>query len=204
MGGVSPPNGEPFPGSRLFLDSILRSNPRFLEANASNPELLDPLLQKRFDIPGADAPMTLLDYLGIDDGSLEDRLYLGRSVLADSIDVGIPDSKFPYLLAVSVSLDSPELASQIANSLVGQFMGADLALQARNARERASFINSLVGDVSVDLRFAEDTLDEFMDSNRLLSSISVAAETTRMRRDLEVQREFYLQTSQTGSALRVG
>ena len=106
--------------------------------------------------------------------------------------MSIPEQQFPYLLAVGVSLDSPEVASQIANSLVEKFVEADLSLRARRARERTSFINLLIEDAGVDLRAAEDTLEKFKDSNRLLSSIPVATEKVRLQRDLEVQREFYV------------
>ncbi len=176
----------------LFLDSILRNNPRFLQANALNPELLDPLLTTSFDVPGADTPIVLLDYLGIDDGSLEDRLYSGRAALAAAIEVNIPDGRFPFLLAVNVKLDSPQVGSQIANRLVEQFVGADLTLQARRASERTSFIESLVEDVGVDLRIAEDRLEKYKDSNRLSSSISVVAEVARLERDLETQSALFV------------
>ena len=142
----------------LSLDSILRNNPRFLEAHALNRKLLDPLLKESFDVPEVDAPLSLLDYLGIDDGSLEDRLYFGRLALARSVDVSVPDQQFPFLLSVSVSLNSPKMASQIANSVVERIVQADLALQTRRARERTSFINSLVKNVGVDLRAAEEKL----------------------------------------------
>ena len=45
---------------------------------AVSSEILDPLLMERFHVPGSVEATTLLDYLTIEEGELEDRTYTGR------------------------------------------------------------------------------------------------------------------------------
>ena len=97
------------------LGVIFRNHPSFLVEHALNPELLDPLLLESFRVPGESAPMVLLDYLEVQEDRLSERLYLGRSILARSVEVSALNRLFPFSLSIDVSLDDPEMAAQIAN-----------------------------------------------------------------------------------------
>ncbi len=177
----------------LPLETILRSHPRFLAEHALDQELLDPLLMQRFDLPGVDAPVALLDYLGIQNANLEDRLYFGRSVLARCTEVNVPDPKLPFVLSVNVTLDSPEMVSQVTNSLVERIMEAARIRQEESSRQRTSFLDSQAKAAEVDLWAAEEKLERFLDTNRKTSSPRLTLERERLERDLALKREFFVE-----------
>ena len=119
----------------VHLVQLFRSQPSFLVEHALNPELLDPLLMESFHVPGAGVPMVLLDYLRIQEDSLSERLYLGRSFLARNVEVSIPNQSYPFFLSINVSLDNPEMAAQIANRLVERLAEADRLRQGRATKD---------------------------------------------------------------------
>ena len=88
-----------------------------------------------FHVPGAGVPMVLLDYLRIQEDSLSERLYLGRSFLARNVEVSIPNQSYPFFLSINVSLDNPEMAAQIANRLVERLAEADRLRQGRATKD---------------------------------------------------------------------
>ena len=133
---------------------------------AVSSEILDPLLMERFHVPGSVEATTLLDYLTIEEGELEDRTYTGRSILAECIEVGSRQT-FPNLLSLTVSLDTPELAAEIANRLISLISDFDLSIRAKRARRRTAFINSQLVIAEQELREGEEALEEFQERNRL-------------------------------------
>ncbi len=175
------------------LDRIFSSHPLFLVEHALTPELLDPLLLESFHAPGEDAPMAFLDYLGIQGDSLSERLYLGRSLLARSIEVSIPNRLLPFFLSIDVSLDDPEMASQIANRLVERLAEVDVLRQGKASKEQTSLIEIQAEAVELDLRAAEETLEKFLDANRLMSTARLAGQKRRLEREVELQSGLFIE-----------
>ncbi len=175
------------------LGVLLRNRPDFLVEHALNPELLDPFLMERFHVPGAGEPMVLLDHLGIEEDSLSERLYLGRSFLERNVEVTVPNESYPFLLAIDVVLDNAELASRIANRLVERVAEADAMRRGRANREHASHIEIQLQTVKLDLKAAEEALEKFLDANRLVSTARLTIQKRRLEREVRLQSGLFIE-----------
>ncbi len=175
------------------LGVIFRNHPSFLVEHALNPELLNPLLLETFLVPGESAPIVLLDYLGIPEDRLSERLYLGRSILTRRIEVSAPNRLFPFFLSINVSLEDPEMASQIANRLLERLSEVDTLRHAKSSKEHTALIEMQIEAAELDLRAAEETLEKFLDANRLVSTARLAVQKRRLEREVELQSNLFIE-----------
>ncbi len=158
---------------------------------ALSSKILDPLLMERFHISGSVEGITLLDYFTSEEGELKERFYIGRSILAGCIQVGSQRS-FPNLLTLNVSFDTPEVAAEIANRLIGLVSDFDLSIRAKKARSRSTFIASQLDIAQRELKKGEEALEEFQERNRVSNSVRLRTQQGRLERDVKLQSELFV------------
>ena len=190
-------------GARDFRPYQSFRNPaNYYRRVALSSQILDPLLMEQFQIPGSAEAMTLLDYLTIKEGELKDRTYLGRSILAGCIQLG-GQAGFPNLLSLNVSFDSPELAAEIANRLIGLISDFDLSIRAKRARGRTAFIDSQLRLAQRELKDGEEALEEFQERNRLSNSVKLRTLQGRLQREVQLQGELFVMLRKEQAVARI-
>lgn len=97
------------------------------------------------------------------------------------------------ITTLTVTLPSPEMAAQVANSLVRELDSFYQDLVSEQVAQQLEFIRQRVEESESQLTAAEDSLREFYVRNRVISdSPHLRLEATRLQREVDVLRELFL------------
>lgn len=169
-------------------------SPNFYIQLFQSRELLTRIALSRFPNPRTDAPndsAALIDLFNIkkDDQRLKMELALKR--LTKTIKSGF-DVK-TNLVSLTVDLQWPELAAQVANRLVEETSKFNRETRVSRAKAKREFLESRHGSAQMQLRVAEERQRFFYEQNRgLLTSPSLKADEARIRREVELASDLFL------------
>lgn len=169
-------------------------SPNFYIQLFQSRELLTRLAQSRFPNPRTDNPRdsaTLIDILKIKKKDPRLRMELAIKKLTKAIAAGF-DIK-TNLVAFTVDMQWPELASQVANVLVEEVSSFNRETRVSRAKSKRLFLESRHDSAQMQLRVSEDRQRFFYEQNRgLLTSPALRAEDARIRRDVDLASDLYL------------
>ncbi len=169
-------------------------SPNFYIQLFGSRELLTRLAQSRFPNPRTDAPndsAMLIDILRIKKRDPALRMELALKKLTKAIAAGF-DVK-TNLVSLTVDMQWPELASQVANRLVQEVTDFNRETRVSRAKSKRLFLQARHDSAQMLLRSGEDRQRFFYEQNRgLLTSPGLRAEEARIRREVDLASSLYL------------
>lgn len=162
-----------------------------------SPQFLRPIVLTKYEVDSAGRTLTrsLVDFFNPEARDPKLRVSLAVESLMGSVDVGVAPRT--GLITLSVTAVQPRLAQQIAEEILLKIN--DLNVQRRRGRVGAErqFIERRLAEVGLDLRRAENTLQEFLRQNRdYTNSPMLTFEHTRLNREVVLQHTMYTSLSQ--------
>ena len=169
-------------------------SPNFYIQLFQSRELLTRLALTRFPNPRTDAPndsATLIDIMRIKKKDPRLRMELAVKRLTKDIQAGF-DIK-TNLVALTVDMQWPELASDVANKVVEQVSEFNRETRVSRAKAKRLFLEGRHDSAQMQLRNAEERQRFFYEQNRgLLTSPSLRAEESRIKREVDVASTLFL------------
>jgi len=169
-------------------------SPNFYIQLFQSRELLTRLALTRFPNPRTDAPndsATLIDIMRIKKKDPRLRMELAVKRLTKDIQAGF-DIK-TNLVALTVDMQWPELASDVANKVVEQVSEFNRETRVSRAKAKRLFLEGRHDSAQMQLRSAEERQRFFYEQNRgLLTSPSLRAEESRIKREVDVASTLFL------------
>jgi uncharacterized protein involved in exopolysaccharide biosynthesis len=169
-------------------------SPNFYIQLFESRELLTRLADSRFPNPRTDNPRDsakLIDILKIKKNDPRLRMELAVKRITKAISAGF-DVK-TNLVSFSVDMQWPELASQVANVLIAEVSSFNRETRVSRAKSKRQFLESRHDSAQLSLRVAEDRQRFFYEQNRgLLTSPALRAEEARIRREVDLASDLYL------------
>ena len=172
------------------VDAALES-PSYYSKLLESEELRRRVVTSRYRDPRSAGPRdsaTLVEIMRITTNDPERRLEIATRRLKKAAALGFDLNT--NVVAVSVRMPTPALASDVANRMVR--VADELAQQHRSARarDRRVFVESRLTEARADVRLAEDRLRSFEERNRSWrSSPDLLATEARLRRELLLAEE---------------
>ena len=163
------------------------SSPRFYANLLEGRTVRDEILQMSFRTSDEGGPEPLLDILKIDGDSQTERLEKGRRKLDDRVTVGVDDET--GIIGVSVETPYPELSAAVANRFVQLVNSFNLEQRQSTVQGRREFIESRSIAADAELRTAEDSLQQFLESNRIVNAPLLQVEYERLQRRVMLKQE---------------
>ena len=111
-------------------------------------------------------------------------------ILFYSKDIGSPVSN------ITISIFDPNLAKQLADTVLNELESLNRSFRTKSIKEKTSFIEQRIFNVSFELEKSEKKLKEFNERNRQISSPALQLELDRIERETDVQKEIYLTLKQ--------
>lgn len=144
---------------------------------------------------------TLLEYYGGKSGPLARRRAKGLRTLDRQIVTGTSLKTGAVLL--SVKTFSPVLSAAIATNLLAALDRFNRArAQAQSVLER-EFTEEQLATAASDLRAAEDRLESFQESNRVLGAPRLALDRERLLREVNMRQQLYTSLAQAYAQARI-
>ena len=169
-------------------------SPNFYIQLFQSRELLTRLALSKFPNPRTSEPRdsaTLIDIMRIKKDDPRLRMEIALKKLSKAIQAGF-DVK-TNLVSLSVDMQWPELAAQVANVLVGEVSSFNRETRVSRAKSKRQFLESRHDSAQLSLRVLEDRQRFFYEQNRgLITSPGLRAEEARIRRDVELASDLYL------------
>lgn len=173
-------------------------SPNFYIQLFQSRELLTRIAQSRFPNPRTDAPndsAALIDILRIKKKDPQLRMELAIKKLTKDIGAGF-DIK-TNLVALTVDMQWPQLASQVANRLVEEVSKFNRETRVSRAKSKRQFLEARHDSAQMLLRSAEERQRFFYEQNRgILTSPTLRAEDARIKRDVDLASDLYLNLQQ--------
>lgn len=173
-------------------------SPNFYLQLFQSRELLTRIATSRFPDPRTDAPndsAALIDLLRIKKKDPQLRMELAIKKLTKDIGAGF-DLK-TNLVSLTVDMQWPELASQVANQLVAEVSKFNRETRVSRAKSKRQFLESRHDSAQMLLRAAEERQRFFYEQNRgVLTSPTLRAEDARIKRDVDLASDLYLNLQQ--------
>lgn len=169
-------------------------SPDFFAALLKSREILAATLMAEFRDPRApseDRKARLIDILGIEGGSQNERLNKGIRTFAEQVRtrVDLPTG----IVSVSVTAKDAGLAADIANAMVTSLNQFNLERLQNQSRERRRFSGERLADAEKELRSAEAAHLAFVQQNRHFSASPVLAfENARLERVVQLRQETFV------------
>lgn len=108
------------------------------------------------------------------------------------------------LIRVGVTMEEPQLAANITNSIGSILLQHLTDTRNKQARAKREFLEGRLGDANLELKQSEDKLTEFRNKNSSIStSPSLQLEFNRLTRNVEIQAQIYLSLRQQFELARV-
>jgi uncharacterized protein involved in exopolysaccharide biosynthesis len=169
-------------------------SPNFYIQLFQSRELLTRLALSKFANPRTDAPndsATLIDILRIKKKDPRLRMELAIKRLTKDVQAGF-DIK-TNLVALTVDMQWPELASDVANRLVEQVSEFNRETRVSRAKAKRLFLEGRHDSAQMQLRNAEERQRFFYEQNRgLLTSPSLRAEEARIKREVDIASSLFM------------
>jgi uncharacterized protein involved in exopolysaccharide biosynthesis len=143
-----------------------------------------------FTLDSASRPQPLLSLLNIQGRSREEQLQRGVQTLRRRTEAS-PD-KSTGIVTLRVTLQSPRLASDVANHMVQLLNRFNLETRQTQSREQRRFSGERLAVAEKELRAAEQAQLAFLQRNRqYLDSPLLAFEYNRLNREVMLRQEVY-------------
>lgn len=169
-------------------------SPNFYMQLFQSRELLTRVALTRFPDPRTSAPndsAPLIDIFHIKKNDPRLRMEIAVKKLSKAIKPGF-DAK-TNLVSLGVDLQWPQLAAQVANTLVEEVTKFNRETRVSRAKAKRAFLESRHDSAQMQLRVAEERQRFFYEQNRgLISSPSLKADEGRIRRDVELASDLFL------------
>ena len=169
-------------------------SPNFYIQLFQSRELLTRLAESRFPNPRTSNPSDsakLIDIMRIKKDDPRLRMELAIKKLGKDIQAGF-DVK-TNLVALTVDMQWPELAAQVANRLVAEVSSFNRETRVSRAKSKRVFLESRHDNALAALRAGEDRQRFFYEQNRgLITSPGLRAEEARIRREVDLASDLYL------------
>ena len=169
-------------------------SPNFYIQLFQSRELLTRLALSKFPNPRTETPRdsaTLIDIMKIKKDDPRLKMEIALKKLTKAVQAGF-DIK-TNLVSMSVDMQWPELAAQVANVLVGEVSSFNRETRVSRAKSKRQFLESRHDSAQLSLRVLEDRQRFFYEQNRgLITSPGLRAEEARIRRDVELASDLYL------------
>lgn len=168
-------------------------SPNFYIQLFQSRELLTRLAQSRFPNPRTDAPndsAALIDIMRIKKNDPRLRMELAVKKLSKAVQAGF-DIK-TNLVALTVDMQWPELASQVANTLVDEVSRFNRETRVSRARAKREFLERRHDSAQIQLRVAEERQRIFSEQNRGGSSPGLMVERERIKREVDLASDLFL------------
>lgn len=182
--GMQLPSGRPTQSPNFYV--MLLESRRILETVATT----EYAVQRGAASDGADPPTDLVDLLSIEGTGREERVARAIEELRNRINVSADLET--NVVSFSVTTPWADLSRQIADrilSLVHQFNVETRQSQASAERD---FLAERVEEAEEELKAAEDSLEDFLQSNRQYqNSPALTLEYDRLQRRVDLQQQVY-------------
>lgn len=157
-------------------------------------ELLTRLAMTRFPNPRTDDPndsATLIDILRIRKSDPRRRMEIALKKLNKAVNAGF-DIK-TNLVALTVDLQWPDLAANVANRLVDDVRKFNQETRVSRAKAKRQFLEARQDTAQMKLDIAEDKQRFFYEQNRGgITAPGLKAEEARLKRDVEISSDLYM------------
>jgi tyrosine-protein kinase Etk/Wzc len=165
-------------------------SPDFFVKLIHSEEVLRPTLLTEFALDSASRPQPLLALLKIRGRSPEEQLQRGVLVLRKRTEANT--DKSTGIVTLRVMLQSPQLASNVANHMVRLLNRFNLETRQSQSREQRRFSGERLAEAEKELRAAEQAQLAFLQRNRqYLDSPLLAYEHNRLNREVMLRQEVY-------------
>ena len=173
-------------------------SPNFYIQLFQSRELLTRIAQSRYPNPRTEAPndsASLIDIMRIKKDDPRLRMELAIKRLTKAIQAGF-DVK-TNLVALTVDMQWPDLAEQVANRLVEEVSKFNRETRVSRAKSKRQFLESRHDSAQMQLRVAEERQRFFYEQNRgLITSPSLKADEARIRREVDLASDLFLNLQQ--------
>jgi uncharacterized protein involved in exopolysaccharide biosynthesis len=178
----------------LNLGGSASQSPEFYVDLLGTRQILGNILQKRFAVPAGDGrkESTLQELLVPDDGTpIARRRQKAITKLAKLIRAQF--SLKTNVVAVEVTAEEPELALQLAQSVIGEINRFNSETRRTQSKAERLYAQQLLEQARTDLREAERRSEEFVDQNRqFASSPALTLEKSRLDREVGLRNGLYI------------
>ncbi|MBA3341160.1 MAG: hypothetical protein H0T48_04925 [Gemmatimonadaceae bacterium] len=169
-------------------------SPNFYIQLFNSRELPTRLVQSRFPNPRTEDPRdsaTLVDIFRIKKKDSQRRVEIAIERMSKALKAGF-DGK-TNLVSLSVDSQWPELSAQIANRVIELVSSFNRETRVSRAKSKRLFLQSRHDSARSELRQAEERQRFFYEQNRgLITSPSLRSEEGRIRRDVELASDLFL------------
>lgn len=180
-------------------------SPNFYIQLFQSRELLTRLALSRFPNPRTDAPndsAALIDILRIKKKDPRLRMEIALKKLSKAIQAAF-DVK-TNLVSLSVDMQWPVLAAQVANTLVDEVSKFNRETRVSRAKSKRQFLELRHDSAQMQLRAAEERQRFFYEQNRgAITSPSLRADEARIKREVDLASDLFLTLQQQLEAARL-
>lgn len=160
-------------------------------------QFLRPIVQAKYEVESAGKTVTRSLVEILDPKTSDPKLRVGLAVdkLMSAVDVSVAPRT--GLITLAVTADQPRLAQQINEEILLKINDLNVARRRGRVGAERQFVERRLAEVGLDLRRAENTLQEFLRQNRdYTNSPMLTFEHTRLNREVLLQHTMYTSLSQ--------
>lgn len=149
------------------------------------------LLYKKWDTEKYQDSVNLITYWEIEKATKAEDTHAGLETLNEFI--GVNTDEETQLTTITVLMQEPELAADVANHIVFLIEDYIQNKQKMQTRENLAYIQKRLDSVKVELTRAEEDLKSFRKRNRMTSlSPELQTQQMRLQRELTIKQEVFL------------
>jgi uncharacterized protein involved in exopolysaccharide biosynthesis len=165
---------------------------RLYPAIITSDTVLLRVLQRTYSVSGHDQPITLFEYLEIEEETTpkiqEVALKAMRSALSTSFDARTG------IVSLGLILNDPSLAADVLNTTIIELDKFMRSKKTTNAFEQVRWIDVRLNQVGDSLRFAEESVKRFREKNRRVTdSPQLLMEQDRLVREVQVSSAVFIE-----------
>ena len=170
------------------------SSPEVLPELINSRTFSEKILYKEFFTNKYNKKLPLIDILNGSnsktEGRKEKKITKALSKLATIIN--FEKSLSGVFRVINVKTFDPVFAKELAEVVIEELVELNSFFQNKTANEKINFINRRIYSVKVDLEKSEESLKNFNQKNRQISSPALQLQLDRLTREVEVQKGIYL------------
>jgi len=165
------------------------SSPQFYAQLASSRHLLSSVADQSFIIGGR--PVPLPDILETKNPNSVVQRELTVRALQEAVSTAVDQQT--SIVSVTIKAPSARVARDLASSVLAAISRYNLETRQSQARAERVFTEKQLADAATELRRAEDEMESFLRSNRVLGSPSLVADKERLSRQVALRNQIYAQ-----------
>jgi uncharacterized protein involved in exopolysaccharide biosynthesis len=165
------------------------SSPQFYAQLADSRHLLSKVAEQSFVVDGRTVPLANILRTENANPVVQRELTIRALQAAVSTEVDLQTS----IVSVSVRAPNPQVARDLVSSVLSAISLYNLETRQSQARAERVFTEQRLADAATELRRAEDDMESFLRSNRVLGSPSLVADKERLSRQVSLRNQIYAQ-----------